>query len=104
MSGPAPQLRPVFPKKFLQQARIEVRRKTASHQSVQRYQLVLLLHKCPRMGRDEAGRRVGLSGRQVLRWRKRWAGGDFSVEDLPGRGRKAVFSPDGSSEGQSHGL
>ena len=34
-----------------------------------------------------------MSARQVQRWRSRWVAGDFSIEDRPGRGRKAAFSP-----------
>jgi len=93
MSGPVPTFCPVFPEDFLQQARIEVRRKTASYQSVQRFQLALLLHEMPHVGHEEAGQRVGLSGRQVRRWRMRWAAGDFTVTDASGRGPKADFSP-----------
>jgi hypothetical protein len=63
-----------------------------------------LLHENPHLGQDEAGRQVGLSGRQVLRWRQRWAAGDFSVADAPGRGRKAAFSPPGAGFGQGHRL
>jgi hypothetical protein len=40
----------------------------------------------------------------VQRWRSRWAAGDFSIEDHSGRGRKAAFSPSGSSVDPSHGL
>ena len=79
MPGPAPRLCPVFPGDFLRQARLELRRKTVSHQSVQRYQLALLLHQEPHVPHEEAGRHVGLSGCQVRRWRKRWAAGDCSV-------------------------
>src|SRR6266446_35288 len=93
MPGPASTFCPVFPEDFLRQAHVEVRRKTASHQSVQRFQLALLLHEAPQLGHEEAGQRVGLSGRQVRRWRQRWATGDFAVTDASGRGRKAVFSP-----------
>ena len=93
MSGPVPAFCPVFPEDFLQQARIEVRRKTASYQSVQRFQLALLLHERPHVGHEEAGQRMGLSGRQVRRWRRRWAAGDFTVTDASGRGPKADFSP-----------
>ncbi|MCP4112120.1 MAG: helix-turn-helix domain-containing protein [Desulfobacteraceae bacterium] len=92
MAGHQSYFHPEFPADFLQQARIEVRRRTASYQSVQRYKLVLLLHEKGHLNNEEAGRYVGLSGRQVLRWRKRWDAGDFSVEDRPGRGRKPNFS------------
>jgi hypothetical protein len=93
MSGPPPWFRPAFPEDFVEHARQQVRRKTLAHQEVQRFQLALLLHQNPQLGHEEAGRRVGLSGRQVQRWRQRWAAGDFSVADLSGRGRKPVFSP-----------
>jgi hypothetical protein len=104
MAGPCSAFCPVFPEDFVVQARAAVRRKTAPHHHVQRYGLVLLLHENSHVGQDEAGRRVGLSGRQVLRWRQRWAAGDFSVADTPGRGRKAAFSPPGAGFGQSHRL
>jgi hypothetical protein len=99
MSGPAPSSSPALPDDFLQQARREVRCRTASHQAVQRSQLALLLHDNPALAHDEAGRRVGLSGRQVRRWRQRWAAGNFSLADAPGRGCQAGFSPPGSRLG-----
>ena len=104
MPGPAPTFCPLFPEDLLQQARVAVRCKTAAHQLVQRYQLALLLHEEPHVGHEEAGQRVGLSGCQVRRWRKRWAAGDFSVVDKSGRGRKAFFPPTGPCAGQGHGL
>jgi hypothetical protein len=85
-------------------ARAEARRKTASHRSVQRSQLALLVHEHPDWDQERLGRCVGLSGRQVHRWRKRWAAGDFSLEDDAGRGRKADFSPSGSRPAQGSGL
>ena len=104
MSGPTPTFCPVFPEGFLREAHIEVRRKTTPYQAVQRYQLVLLLHQEPHVPHEEAGQRVGLSGCQVRRWRKRWAAGDFSVADVSGRGRKPVFSPAGPRAGQGSSL
>src|SRR5713101_784462 len=104
MPGPAHLFCPIFPEDFLRQARVEVRRKTASYQSVQRYQLALLLQEEPRLGHGEAGQRVGLSGCQVRRWRKRWAAGELSVADKRGRGRKADFSPSGPRAGEGPGL
>ena len=104
MPGPIPSFCPVFSEDFLRQARSAVRRKTVSHQSVQRYQLALVVHEYPHLPHEQAGQRVGLSGRQVRRWRKRWTAGDFSVEDKPGRGRKANFSPAGPRSGQSGSL
>ena len=95
MRGPAPVFCPLFPGEFLELARGEIRRKTASHRSVQRFHLALLVHEHPEWDQERLGTKVGLSGRQVHRWRKRWAAGDFSVEDAAGRGRKADFSPSG---------
>ena len=92
MPGPRPVLC-TFPEDFLQEAIDTVGRRTVAVQTVQRFRLVLLLHERPSLGNDEAAAAVGLSARQVQRWRSRWATGDFSVEDHPGRGRKAAFSP-----------
>ena len=104
MAGPVPIFRPAFPEEFLADARAEVRRKAAAHRSVQRSQLSLLVHEHPDWDQERLGRQVGLSARQVHRWRKRWAAGDFSLEDVAGRGRKADFSPSGSRLGQGAGL
>lgn len=104
MSGPLSAFCPQFPEDFLVAVRAILRRKTAPYQLVQRCRLVLLLHDNPYFGQEEAGHRVGLSGRQVLRWRQRWTAGDFSVDDAPGRGRKAAFSPPGAGHGQGYRL
>jgi hypothetical protein len=93
MPGPLSAFCPAFPEEFLAEVRDTLRRKTAPQQAVQRCRLVLLLHENPHLPQEEAGRLVGLSGRQVLRWRQRWSAGDFSVDDNLGRGRKATFSP-----------
>ena len=103
MPGPVP-ARCTFPLDFLQEARDTVRRRTASVQEVQRYRLALMLDERPDLGSEEAGEVVGLSLRQVQRWRSRWAGGDFSVEDHSGRGRKPAFSPSGSGLGSRDGV
>jgi hypothetical protein len=60
---------------------------------VQRFRLVLLLQEQPDIVNDSAGEQVGFSARQVQRWRRRWTAGDFSIDDLAGRGRKPIFSP-----------
>lgn len=103
MRGPRPQTS-TFPAGFLQQARDTVRRRTASVQSVQRGRLALLLHEHSDIDNGSAAARSGLSARQVQRWRQRWARGDFSFEDRSGRGRKASFSPNGPSVGESDRL
>jgi hypothetical protein len=104
MAGPHPFFCPWFPEPFLEMARKEVRRKTASHRSVQRSQLAILVHAHPDWDQERLGHHVGLSARQVQRWRKRWAAGNFSLEDVAGRGRKADFSPSGSRMDQGPGL
>ena len=96
MPGPVP-ARCTFPDDFVQDALDTVGRRTAAVQVVQRYCLVLLLHEQPNLRNEDAAEVVGLSPRQVQRWRRRWASGDFSIDDRSGRGRKAAFSPIGSS-------
>jgi hypothetical protein len=103
MRGPRPAAC-TFSEEFLQEARDTVRRRTASVQSVQRFRLALLLHDEPSLATEAAAQRVGLSARQVQRWRQRWAGGDFSTADRTGRGRKPAFSPPGSSAGAGAGV
>ena len=92
MPGPTAALC-TFPDDFVQEALDTVRRRTVSVQAAQRFRLVLLFMSSPPLGNDEAAAVVGLSARQVQRWRSRWAAGDFSIEDQAGRGRKAAFSP-----------
>jgi hypothetical protein len=96
MPGPVP-ARCIFPDDFVQDALEVVRRRTVAVQIVQRCQLALLFHEQPTLRNEDAAEAVDFSPRQVQRWRSRWASGDFSIEDLPGRGRKPTFSPSGSS-------
>ena len=67
MAGPNPNYVPKFPKEFLEEARVQVRRKTATHRSVQRSHLALLVHEHPDWNQERLGQLVGLSGRQVHR-------------------------------------
>ena len=103
MPGPVP-ARCTFPDDFVQDALDTVRRRTAAVQVVQRYRLVRLLHEQPGLRNEDAAEKVGLSPRQVQRWRRRWSSGDFSIDDRSGRGRKAAFSPSGSSVDPCHGV
>ena len=103
MPGPSP-APCTFPDDFVQVALDTVRRRTVAVQVVQRFRLALLLHEQPDMKNDKAAKEVGLSARQVQRWRSRWAAGDFSIKDQAGRGRKPVFSPSGSSVDPSDGV
>ena len=105
MSGPLPAYCPVFPPDFLVLARQTVRRRRAvSFQLRQRATLVLLLHEQPSLSNVRAGQQVGLHPDSVRHWRRRWAAGDFSFDDEPGRGRKPRFSPLGSGRRQGHRL
>lgn len=103
MPGPNP-VPCTFPDDFVQVALDTVRRRTVPVQAVQRFRLILLLREQPEMKNDQAAKEVGLSARQVQRWRSRWAAGDFSIEDQPGRGRKPAFSPSGSSVDPGNGV
>jgi Homeodomain-like domain len=99
MRGPKP-TPCTFPDDFLQEARNAIRRRTIAVRDAQRFHLVRLLHERPALTHDDAARCVGLSARQVQRWRQRWAAGTFDIRDRSGRGRKAAFSPVGPRLGQ----
>jgi hypothetical protein len=103
MRGPKP-VPCTFPVDFLQEARAAVGRRTVAVQTAQRFRLVLLLQEHPDLSHQDAGRLVGLSSRQVQRWRRRWAAGDFDIEDRAGRGRKPTFSPPGPGPRAGAGL
>jgi hypothetical protein len=104
MRGPLPIYRPEFPSAFLEQAQEIARQRTVKYQLRQRATLVVLLHQQPLLSNIEAAQRVQLHPRSVQRWRRRWARGDFSLEDESGRGRKADFSPTGPRSDQGNGL
>jgi hypothetical protein len=99
MRGPLPSYRPAFPPTFLEQAATIAWQRTVPYQVRQRAALVLLLSQQPLVSNGEAAQRVPLHPRSVRRWRHRWATGDFSLDDKPGRGRKADFSPSGPRAG-----
>jgi hypothetical protein len=100
MRGPLPSYRPEFPPTFLEQAKQLAWQRTVPYQLRQRAALVLLLSQQPLVSNSEAAQRVQLHPRSVRRWRHRWAMGDFSLADKPGRGRKADFSPSRPRAGQ----
>jgi Homeodomain-like domain-containing protein len=100
MRGPLPSYRPVFPSTFLEEAEQLVRRRTVPYQLRQRAALALLLSQQPLVSNIEAAQQVQLPPCSVQRWRRRWAQGDFALDDKPGRGRKADFSPSGPCAGQ----
>ena len=103
MRGPKPTCC-TFPDDFLQEARDAVGRRTITVRDAQRFHLVRVIHEHPTIAHEEAARLVGLSARQVQRWRQRWAAGAFDIRDRSGRGRKAAFSPTGLRLGQGSGL
>ena len=104
MRGPLPSHRPVFPSTFLEEAEPIVRRRTVPYQLRQRAALGLLLSQQPLVSHLEAAQQVQLHPWSVQRWRRRWAQEDFALDDKPGRGRKADFSPSGSRAGQGSRL
>jgi hypothetical protein len=95
MPGPAPQYRPIFPDEFLAEARRLAAARTAASHLRQRAELVLLLHQTPTLSNVQAAAAIDLHPNSIRLWRKRWAGGQFTLQDDSGRGRKPVFSPPG---------
>ena len=93
MPGPAPNYRPAFPDEFLAEARRLVAARTAASHLRQRAHLVLLLHEQPTLSNVAAAARFDLHPNSIRLWRKRWAQGQFTLQDDAGRGRKPVFSP-----------
>jgi DNA-directed RNA polymerase specialized sigma24 family protein len=91
--GPPPHHRPIFPEAFLAEARRRDRARTAPSHLRQRARLALLLHQFPTLSNAEAATRLDLHPNSIRLWRRRWAAGQFTFEDDPGRGRKPVFSP-----------
>ena len=100
MRGPFPSYRPEFPPTCLEQAAKIAWQRTVPYQWRQRAALVLLVSQQPRGSNSAAAQRVQRQLRSVRRWRHRWATGDFALDDKPGRGRKAAFSPAGPRTGQ----
>jgi len=84
----------------LEEAEKMVRQRTVPYQLRQRAALVLLLSQQPLVSNIAAATPVQRHACAVQRWRRRWAQGDFSLDDKPGRGRKADFSPSGLCIGQ----
>jgi hypothetical protein len=95
MRGPLPSYRPEFPPTFLEQAAKIAWQRTIPYQVRQRAALGLLSSQQPLVSNSAATQRVQLHPRSVHRWRHCWAMGAFSLDDKPGRGRKADFPPSG---------
>jgi len=93
MPGPPPLYRPTFPDEFLAEARRLAAARTAASNLRQRAHLVLLLHEFAALSNVAAAARLDLHPNSIRLWRQRWAEGNFTLGDAPGRGRKPVFSP-----------
>jgi predicted ArsR family transcriptional regulator len=93
MPGPSPHHRPSFPDDFLAEARRLVAARTAASHLRQRARMVLLLHQHPAISNVDLAAPLDLHPNGVRRWRQRWAEGNFTFQDVPGRGRKPTFSP-----------
>lgn len=104
MSGPLPTHRPQFPSDFIAQAEAILRQRTIPYQLHQRAALACLLQREPLLSHGEAAARLQLQPITVRKWRRRWAQGDFSLQDRPGRGCKPDFSPSGSRPRSGHRL
>jgi hypothetical protein len=70
-----------------------VRQRQVPHALWQRASLVLLLHNNPSLSNVAAGEELQLHPNTVRYWRKRWAWGDFALQDAARTGRPASFSP-----------
>lgn len=99
MPGPSPLHQPDFPEDFLRQARALLKRRTVPFHLRQRASLVCLLCDSPDLPHEIAARHCQLQAITVRKWRKRWADGEFVLEDRSGRGRKPAFSPGGTGLG-----
>ncbi len=104
MPGPHPRYRPVFSEEDLVLARYVLRKSLAPQAHARRARLALLLAENPDLSSPEVARELGLSGLTVRRWRKRWAGEGFSLEDKPRSGRPPSFSPSAIRRYQSRRL
>jgi DNA-directed RNA polymerase specialized sigma24 family protein len=93
VAGPSPHYRPTFPDEFLAEARRLAAARTAASNLKQRAQLVLLLHEFPALSNVQAAAQLDLHPNSIRLWRQRWAKGNFTFQDAPGRGRKHAFSP-----------
>lgn len=101
MPGPSPIYRPDFPSDFVEHAQRIAQQRTVAYQLRQRAMLVLLLHADPLLSNVQAAAEVHLHPNAVRYWRRRWAQEAFVLEDKPGRGRQARFSPSGPRPRQS---
>lgn len=88
MYCPTPKHQPDFPREFVDEAKSLSRQSAVEHRHWQRARMVVLINEEPTRSCPEIGEEVGLDKTSVRRWKKRWASGDFSLEDRNGRCRK----------------
>jgi hypothetical protein len=91
MRGRKPEFQPDFPPEFVEGAHRIARRRKVPHRLWQRARLVELLDEDPRMRNPHAAEKVGLHPNSVRNWRRRWTGGDFSLEDRERSGRPREY-------------
>ena len=89
MPGPPPLHHPSFPAEFLAEARRLFLARTAASHLRQRARLVLLLYEYPTLSDAAAAARLDLHPNSI----RRWAGGQFTLEDDPGRAASRSFPP-----------
>ena len=104
MPGPRPNPQPPFPPVFLDQAQSLLGRRIAPAHLRQRARLACLLAADPALPHPDAAALGQMDPDTVRKWRRRWAAGDFSLADRPGRGRKPTFSPPRPGGGPGPGL
>ncbi len=67
--------------------------RTAPYGKVIRARILLAAHDHPEWSNQRIAQEGGCTYRTVRKWRRRWAGGRRSVEDLPRPGAPRRFSP-----------
>lgn len=101
MRGPAPRYRPHVPPDCVAQARGLVPQRPVGHPLWPRATLVLLVHDHPLGSNRTAAVPVPRPPNAVRLWRRRWAHGDSTRNDPPGRGSTPRLSPAGRRGGPS---
>ena len=92
-----PVLKPTHQPQFTAEQLAHARKVAAQHaapaREVRRARLTLVLAEDPDRSHAEVGQLCDLDPETVYKWRRRWAAGDWSLQDAPRPGRPRVFSP-----------